>query len=194
MKPIQVSEDILPIASFQGACLGGRALAPSARAPMIITQNARPAAVLLSPESSTASTYRERFREAVLEGLADAEAGRVVSDRDLTRWWNVSSASASGEQASLDPESPERPPRNRAIHRPRQSRSSAQMGRGASQAGARSARMPRAGRRVPNWDADDVREVVVRSYRIVYQTFPDGIVVSRRSFESHRQLPGGIGK
>ena len=55
------------------------------------------------------------------------------------------------------------------------------------------ARMPRAVRRVPELGRDDVREVVVRRYRIVYQLSPDGIVVLV-VFESHRQLPGGIGK
>jgi plasmid stabilization system protein ParE len=55
------------------------------------------------------------------------------------------------------------------------------------------ARMPRAGRRVPELGRDDVREVVVRRYRIVYQIAPDSIVVLV-VFESHRQLPGGIGK
>ena len=55
------------------------------------------------------------------------------------------------------------------------------------------ARMPRVGRRVPELGRDDVREVVVRRYRIVYQLSPDGIVVLV-VFESHRQLPGGIGK
>ena len=49
----------------------------------IITQKGRPAAVLLSPEEFDRLTYRERFPAAVREGLADAEAGRVVFDRDL---------------------------------------------------------------------------------------------------------------
>jgi len=53
--------------------------------------------------------------------------------------------------------------------------------------------MPRAGRRVPELGRHDVREVVVRSYRIVYQLSPDGIVVLV-VFESHRQFPSGIGK
>jgi plasmid stabilization system protein ParE len=54
------------------------------------------------------------------------------------------------------------------------------------------ARMPRAGRRVPELGPDDVREVVVRRYRIVYQVSPGGIVVLV-VFESHRQFPGGVG-
>jgi len=83
VKPIQVSEDILPIASFKArASEVVRSLRLRGR-PMIITQNGRPAAVLLSPEEFDRLTYREHFRAAVREGLADAEAGRVVSDRDL---------------------------------------------------------------------------------------------------------------
>src|ERR1700682_6554506 len=83
MKPIQVSEDILPIASFKAhASEVVRSLRARGR-PMIITRNGRPAAVLLSPEDSARLTNRERCRAPVREGLADAEAGRVVSDRDL---------------------------------------------------------------------------------------------------------------
>jgi len=55
------------------------------------------------------------------------------------------------------------------------------------------ARMPRAGRRVPELSRDDVREVIVRRYRIVYQLARDGIVVLV-VFESHRQLPAGVGE
>jgi plasmid stabilization system protein ParE len=53
--------------------------------------------------------------------------------------------------------------------------------------------MPRAGRRVPELGRDDVREVVARRYRIVYQVSPGGIVVLV-VFESHRQFPGGVGR
>ena len=83
MKPIQVSEDILPIASFKArASEVVRSLRSRGR-PMIITQKGKPAAVLLSPEEFDRLTYRERFRAAVREGLVDAGAGRVVSDRQL---------------------------------------------------------------------------------------------------------------
>jgi prevent-host-death family protein len=83
MKPIQIADDILPIASFKArASEVVRSLRSRGR-PMIITQKGKPAAVLLSPEEFDRLTYRERFRDAVQEGLADAEAGRVVSDREL---------------------------------------------------------------------------------------------------------------
>jgi plasmid stabilization system protein ParE len=49
------------------------------------------------------------------------------------------------------------------------------------------ARMPRAGRVVPEMRREDVGEVVVRGYRIVYHLAGRGIVVLT-VFESHRQL------
>src|SRR5438105_9067202 len=83
MKPIQVTNDILPIASFKArASEIIRSLRTRGR-PMIITQNGKPAAVLLSPEDFDRLTYRDRFVAAVQEGLADVAAGRVVTDEEL---------------------------------------------------------------------------------------------------------------
>ena len=47
---------------------------------------------------------------------------------------------------------------------------------------------PLAGRGVPELDRDDVREVFVKRYRIVYQVLPKSIVVLT-IFEGHRRLP-----
>ncbi len=51
----------------------------------------------------------------------------------------------------------------------------------------RAAKLPRAGRVVPEFGRDDVREVLVKSYRIVYRIDPQGIVVLT-VFESHKAL------
>lgn len=48
---------------------------------------------------------------------------------------------------------------------------------------------PRAGRIVPEFGRDDVREVFLRAYRIVYRIVPRGIVVLT-VFEGHRALKG----
>jgi plasmid stabilization system protein ParE len=50
------------------------------------------------------------------------------------------------------------------------------------------ARMPRMGRRVPEQDRDDIREVVVRNYRLIYQVAEKGINVLA-IFETHRSFP-----
>ena len=47
---------------------------------------------------------------------------------------------------------------------------------------------PHAGRRVPELQREDLREVLLRHYRIVYRVEPHGIVVLT-VFEGHRLLP-----
>lgn len=82
-KALHVSEDILPIGDFKthaGRVL--RRLRDDGR-PVVITQHGRPAGVLLSPEEYDRLREHDRFLEAVHEGLADAEAGRTISDEEL---------------------------------------------------------------------------------------------------------------
>ena len=50
------------------------------------------------------------------------------------------------------------------------------------------ATVPMAGRRVPELRREDVREVFLRTYRIVYRVLDDSIVVLT-VFEGHRRLP-----
>lgn len=49
------------------------------------------------------------------------------------------------------------------------------------------AKQPRAGRMVPEVAREDVREVFVRNYRILYRVIPEGISVLT-VFEGHRLL------
>jgi prevent-host-death family protein len=85
MKPLQLSEDILPIGEFKThASKVLRKLRESQR-PVMITQNGRPAGVLITPEEFDALHYQERVREAIMEGLAEAEAGRLLDSDDVRR-------------------------------------------------------------------------------------------------------------
>jgi PHD/YefM family antitoxin component YafN of YafNO toxin-antitoxin module len=52
---------------------------------VIITQNGRAAAVLITPEEFDAFHERERFMAAVHEGLAASEAGDVIEDDEMER-------------------------------------------------------------------------------------------------------------
>jgi prevent-host-death family protein len=82
-KALHVSQDILPIGDFKthaGRVL--RRLRDDGR-PVVITHHGRPAGVLLSPEEYDRLREHDRFLEAVREGLADAEAGRTISDEEL---------------------------------------------------------------------------------------------------------------
>lgn len=55
----------------------------------------------------------------------------------------------------------------------------------------RVASTPQAGRRVPELQREDIREILLRHYRIVYRVEPNGIVVLT-VFEGHRLLPGDL--
>jgi prevent-host-death family protein len=83
LMPLRVSEDIVPLGEFRTqAAQVLRRLRASGRA-VVITQNGRPAAVLVAPEEYDRLQEHGRFVAAVSEGLADVEAGRVVPDEDF---------------------------------------------------------------------------------------------------------------
>jgi prevent-host-death family protein len=85
MKSLRISEGIVPLAEFKGqAARWLRRLAETDR-PVVITQNGKPAGVLLSPVGFDRLQERQRFLESVAAGLADAERGRVVDTRELKR-------------------------------------------------------------------------------------------------------------
>jgi antitoxin YefM len=78
-KTMRLAEDIVPIAEFKAHLSQVvRDLRDRGR-PMVITQNGKPAAVLLSPEDFDQLTYQSRVVASVNEGLKDLEAGRVLS-------------------------------------------------------------------------------------------------------------------
>ena len=58
-------------------------------------------------------------------------------------------------------------------------------------AAQRAAALPLAGRRVPEFDRDDMREMIKRGYRILYRV-SDDLVEIVAVIEGHRQLPDGI--
>lgn len=83
MKPLQVADDIVPVGSFKTHASQFIRRLKAEHRPIVITQNGRPAAVLVSPEEFDRLTLRDRFIAAVDEGLADVEAGRFTADEDL---------------------------------------------------------------------------------------------------------------
>lgn len=85
MKAIRLAEDILPIGEFKTQASSViRRLQESNRA-VVITQNGRPAAVLITPQEFDRLSEQQRFLAAVDEGWADSEAGRVIDDDELDR-------------------------------------------------------------------------------------------------------------
>jgi prevent-host-death family protein len=86
MRDINVSDGIVPLGEFKtGASKIIRDIAGSDE-PLVITQNGRPAAVLMSPTAFQELRERQDFLETVAEGIADSEAGRVVDQKKVRRW------------------------------------------------------------------------------------------------------------
>lgn len=55
----------------------------------------------------------------------------------------------------------------------------------------RASQLPHSGRVVPELERNDVREVLERSYRIIYQIFEDRVEVLT-VIEGHRRLPADL--
>ena len=79
MPTLRVSESIVPLSEFKTHAAEWLKKLAAAGGPIVITQNGRAAAVVLSPGEFDHLTERARFAAAIREGLADAEAGRTVS-------------------------------------------------------------------------------------------------------------------
>jgi prevent-host-death family protein len=85
MRAIKVAEDIVPVGEFKGQAARWLRHAAETGQPVVITQNGKPAGVLVSPTEYDRLTERERFLESVALGLADAEAGRTMDTKELLR-------------------------------------------------------------------------------------------------------------
>ena len=83
MKPLQISQDIVPIARFKSQASRIFRQLHEGQRPIVVTQNGQPAAVLITPEEFDRLQEHDRFLTAVRDGIADSEAGRLVDDEDL---------------------------------------------------------------------------------------------------------------
>ena len=83
MKPLHVADDIIPLARFKAQASQVFKRLHEEQRPVVITQNGKPAAVLITPEEFDQVQEHQRFMGAIREGLDDVSAGRVLDDEDL---------------------------------------------------------------------------------------------------------------
>ena len=83
MKPITLSQNIVSLSEFKNKASKMLAEVRNSRRPVVITQNGRAAAVLISPSDYDLLSEQVRFVDAVRRGLADVQNGRILSDSDL---------------------------------------------------------------------------------------------------------------
>jgi len=80
---LNISTDIIPIGVFKSQMTKWINTAKTTGHPLIITQNGKPAAVVLSPEEFDSLKYTERFVQSVNQGLADIDSGRSMTTGQL---------------------------------------------------------------------------------------------------------------
>lgn len=85
MKRVHVSRDIVPMAEFKVHASRYLRHMHEGRRPLIITQNGKPAAVVVTPEEFDRLCEEREFLASVRQGLADADAGRLIDDEALER-------------------------------------------------------------------------------------------------------------
>ena len=85
MRILRVSEDVVPVGQFKARAKKWLARASQTGQPLVITQNGRPAGVLVSPREFDRIQERQRFLESIAAGLADAEAGKVIGTAELKK-------------------------------------------------------------------------------------------------------------
>jgi prevent-host-death family protein len=85
MKPIKTSQNIVSLSAFKNKASRMLHEVQSSHRPLVITQNGKAAAVLISPTDFDLLTEQLRFVDAVQKGLTDVQQGRVLPDEDLDK-------------------------------------------------------------------------------------------------------------
>ncbi len=83
MKRIAVSQDIIPLGEFKSSISKWMNMIKTSGHPLIITQNGKPAGVLLSPAEYDDLVYSKHFIRSVEKGISDADAGNVYTTEEL---------------------------------------------------------------------------------------------------------------
>ena len=79
LKTISITDDIVPIADFKASIAQWFKKIRNTGHPLIITQNGKPAGVLLTPQDYDELVYQKAYLESVARGIEDADNGRTYS-------------------------------------------------------------------------------------------------------------------
>jgi len=85
MRTISVSNDIVPIAEFKTNISKWFKTFQTSRHPLVVTQNGKPAGVLLSAADYDELVYRKSFLDSVERGIADADSGQTLTTDELRK-------------------------------------------------------------------------------------------------------------
>ena len=83
MNNLNISTDIIPIGEVKKRFSRYLNNVNTTGHPLVITQNGKPAGVLISPVAYDELVYKNLFIESVNRGLSDIESGNVYSAAEL---------------------------------------------------------------------------------------------------------------
>jgi antitoxin YefM len=83
MNKFNVSTDIIPIGELKKKLSQYLNNVHTTGYPLVITQNGKPAGVLISPAEYDELVYKKSFIDSVNRGISDAESGKVYSTSEL---------------------------------------------------------------------------------------------------------------
>jgi len=83
MRTINVSQDIIPVGEFKTGISKWLRSIRDNKHPVVITQNGRPAGVLITPEEYDNLTYTRIFSESINRGITDINAGKIYTTLEL---------------------------------------------------------------------------------------------------------------
>lgn len=83
MKNISVSSDIIPVGQFKSDLARYLKEIREKNNSLIITQNGKPAGVLISPSEFDELRQTKLFLESVSRGLTDSDKGEIISTSQL---------------------------------------------------------------------------------------------------------------
>jgi prevent-host-death family protein len=84
-KKINVAQDIIPIGEFKTHAAQMLRQMHKTQRPLIITQNGRAAAVVLTPDEFEALGYREFVKAKIQAGIDSVQAGPSMTSDELAR-------------------------------------------------------------------------------------------------------------
>lgn len=83
MKNISVSNDIIPVGEFKSSLAKYLKEIQVRKNSLIITQNGKPAGVLISPEEFDKLMEIKQLIDSISKGLSDVEKGKVMTSSQL---------------------------------------------------------------------------------------------------------------
>ncbi len=83
MREISISSDIIPVGEFKAGLAKYLKEVQQKKNSLIITQNGKPAGVLISPSEFDELRNTKLFFESVSRGLSDSDKGKVFSTSKL---------------------------------------------------------------------------------------------------------------